>query len=186
MVIDNIYNSAELKMSKSVEVLKLNLAKIRTGRAHTGILDHIKIDYYGTPSLISQVANVSLIDARTISVTPYEKNMLGHIEKSIRESDLGLNPIPMGDTIRVPMPVLTEERRRDLVKISKSEGEETKIAVRNIRRECNDLVKRMLKEKEISENEERKIQDSIQKVTDSKISEIDKMISHKESEIMII
>ncbi|AFZ82738.1 ribosome recycling factor [Candidatus Kinetoplastidibacterium crithidiae] len=187
MDLDSVCKSAEIKMSKSVDMLKSNLAKIRTGRAHTGILDHIKIDYYGSPSLITKIANVSLTDSRTISVTPYEKNMLSSIEKAIRESDLGLNPISMGgNSIKVPMPPLTEERRKDLVKISKSEGEESKIAIRNIRRECNEVVKKMLKEKEISENDERRVQDSIQKITDIKISEIDRIITQKESEIMVI
>jgi ribosome recycling factor len=182
----DIKKSAESRMAKSIETLKTNLAKIRTGRAHTGILDHVQVEYYGSPVPVSQVANVNLVDARTISVQPYEKNMAGPIEKAIRESDLGLNPISMGETIRVPMPALTEERRRDLTKVVKNEGEDAKIAVRNLRREANEGLKKLVKDKSISEDEERRAQDEVQKLTDRCVAEIDKLISAKEAEIMTV
>ena len=165
---------------------KANLGKIRTGRAHTGILDHVQVEYYGSPVPVGQVANVNLVDARTLSVQPYEKHMSGPIEKAIRESDLGLNPISMGDNIRVPMPALTEERRRDLTKVVRSEGEDAKIAVRNLRREANDSLKKLVKDKEISEDDERRAQDDIQKLTDRNVVEIDKMVVQKEAEIMTV
>ncbi|MGE8616077.1 MAG: ribosome recycling factor, partial [Achromobacter veterisilvae] len=168
------------------DTLKTNLAKIRTGRAHTGILDHVQVEYYGSPVPISQVGNVNLVDARTISVQPYEKQMAGPIEKAIRESDLGLNPISMGDTIRVPMPALTEERRRDLTKVVRSEGEDAKVAVRNLRREANEALKKLVKDKEISEDDERRSQDEVQKLTDRSVADIDKMVSQKEAEIMTV
>lgn len=181
-----IRKSAEARMAKSLDTLKINLGKIRTGRAHTGILDHVQVDYYGSPVPVGQVANVNLVDARTISVQPYEKHMAGPIEKAIRESDLGLNPISMGDTIRVPMPALTEERRRDLTKVVRSEGEDAKIAVRNLRREANDALKKLVKDKEISEDDERRSQDDIQKLTDRNVVDIDKMVVQKEAEIMTV
>lgn len=181
-----IRKSAEARMAKSLDTLKINLGKIRTGRAHTGILDHVQVEYYGSPVPVGQVANVNLVDARTISVQPYEKHMAGPIEKAIRESDLGLNPISMGDTIRVPMPALTEERRRDLTKVVRSEGEDAKIAVRNLRREANDSLKKLVKDKEISEDDERRSQDDIQKLTDRNVVEIDKMVVQKEAEIMTV
>ncbi len=181
-----IRKSAEARMAKSLDTLKINLGKIRTGRAHTGILDHVQVEYYGSPVPVGQVANVNLVDARTISVQPYEKHMAGPIEKAIRESDLGLNPISMGDTIRVPMPALTEERRRDLTKVVRSEGEDAKIAVRNLRREANDSLKKLVKDKEISEDDERRAQDDIQKLTDRNVVEIDKMVVQKEAEIMTV
>ncbi|MBB1624530.1 ribosome recycling factor [Achromobacter sp. UMC71] len=181
-----IRKSAEARMAKSLDTLKINLGKIRTGRAHTGILDHVQVEYYGSPVPVGQVANVNLVDARTISVQPYEKHMAGPIEKAIRESDLGLNPISMGDTIRVPMPALTEERRRDLTKVVRSEGEDAKIAVRNLRREANDALKKLVKDKEISEDDERRSQDDIQKLTDRNVVEIDKMVVQKEAEIMTV
>lgn len=166
-------------MAKSLDTLKTNLAKIRTGRAHTGILDHVQVEYYGSPVPISQVGNVNLIDARTISVQPYEKSMAAAIEKAIRESDLGLNPMSMGDSIRVPMPALTEERRRDLTKVVRSEGEDAKVAVRNLRREANEGLKKLVKDKEISEDDERRAQDDVQKLTDRSVADIDKMVTQK-------
>ncbi|MFZ9313605.1 MAG: ribosome recycling factor [Betaproteobacteria bacterium] len=178
--------SADQKMGKTIENLKLNLSKVRTGRAHTGLMDHIQVDYYGTPSPLHQVANVTLIDSRTIGVQPWEKKMVAIVEKAIRESDLGLNPATSGDLIRVPMPALTEERRRELTKVIKHEGEETKIAVRNIRRDANEALKKMVKDKLISEDEERRAQDDTQKLTDKHIAEIDKLLTQKESEIMTV
>jgi ribosome recycling factor len=186
MSVAEVRKSAETRMAKSLETLKVNLSKIRTGRAHTGILDHVQVDYYGSPVPVSQVANVNLVDARTISVQPYEKHMGSVIEKAIRESDLGLNPISMGDSIRVPMPALTEERRRDLTKVVKSEGEDAKVAIRNIRREANDTFKKLVKDKEISEDDERRAQDDVQKLTDRNVADIDKMVVTKEAEIMTV
>jgi ribosome recycling factor len=173
-------------MGKSLETLKANLAKIRTGRAHTGILDHVQVEYYGSPVPISQVANVTLMDARTLSVSVWEKNLGAAVEKAIRDSDLGLNPVGMGDSIRVPMPALTEERRRDLNKVVKSEGEDAKIAIRNLRRDANEAFKKLVKEKEVSEDDERRAQDIVQKLTDRCVVEIDKMIVQKEAEIMTV
>ena len=181
-----IRKSAEARMAKSLDTLKINLGKIRTGRAHTGILDHVQVEYYGSPVPVGQVANVNLVDARTISLQPYEKHMAGPIERAIRDSDLGLNPISMGDNIRVPMPALTEERRRDLAKVVKSEGEDAKIAVRNLRREANEALKKSVKDKEISEDDERRASDDVQKLTDRCVAEIDKMIIQKEAEIMTV
>ncbi len=186
MSLAEIRKSVESRMDKSLETLKLNLAKIRTGRAHTGILDHVQVDYYGSPVPVGQVANVNLIDARTISLQPYEKHMSGPIEKAIRDSDLGLNPVSMGDTIRVPMPALTEERRRDLAKVVKSEGEDAKIAVRNLRREANESLKKLVKDKVISEDDERRGQEDVQKLTDRSVVEIDRMVVQKEAEIMTV
>ncbi len=186
MSLSEIRNSADARMAKSVESLKAGLAKIRTGRAHTGILDHVMVEYYGSPVPVSQVANVNLLDARTISVQVWEKTMAGPVEKAIRESDLGLNPIAMGDNIRVPMPALTEERRRDLTKVVRGEGEDAKVAVRNLRREANETLKKLLKDKEISEDEERRGQDEVQKLTDRYVAEIDKLVSQKEAEIMTV
>jgi ribosome recycling factor len=186
IMIVEIKKSAEQKMQKSLDALKLDLGKIRTGRAHTGLLDHVTVDYYGAPTLISQVANVNLADARTITVAPWEKKMLGAIEKAIRSSDLGLNPVTVGELIRVPMPALTEERRRDLTKVVKHEGETARVAVRNIRRDANTHLKDLLKEKEIAEDDERRGQDEIQKITDRYIAEIDKLLQIKEAELMAI
>jgi ribosome recycling factor len=186
MSIADIQKSAESRMSKSLETLKANLAKIRTGRAHTGILDHVQVEYYGSPVPISQVANVTLMDARTLSVSVWEKNLGAAVEKAIRDSDLGLNPVGMGDSIRVPMPALTEDRRRDLNKVVKSEGEDAKIAIRNLRRDANEAFKKLIKEKEISEDDERRAQDVVQKLTDRCVVEIDKMILQKEAEIMTV
>lgn len=184
--IQEIRSTAEAKMSRTIESLKGNLAKVRTGRAHTGLMDHIQVDYYGTPTPLNQVANVTLIDGRTIGVQPWEKKMVAVVEKAIRESDLGLNPATSGDLIRVPMPALTEERRRELTKVIKHEGEETKIAVRNIRRDANESLKKLLKEKTISEDDERRGQDETQKLTDRFTVEIDKLLAQKESEIMTL
>lgn len=186
MSVAEIRKSAEARMVKSLDTLKTNLAKIRTGRAHTGILDHVQVEYYGSPVPISQVGNVNLIDARTISVQPYEKSMAAAIEKAIRESDLGLNPMSLGDSIRVPMPALTEERRRDLTKVVRSEGEDAKVAVRNLRREANEALKKRVKDKEISEDDERRAQDDVQKLTDRSVADIDKMVTQKEAEIMTV
>jgi ribosome recycling factor len=185
-MIADIKKSAEQKMQKSLEALKLDLGKVRTGRAHTGLLDHITVDYYGTPTLINQVASVNLADARTITVAPWEKKMLSAIEKAIRNSDLGLNPVTVGELIRVPMPPLTEERRRDLTKVVKHEGEAARVAMRNIRRDANGHLKDLLKEKKIAEDEERRGQDDIQKLTDRYIAEIDKLLQIKEAELMAI
>lgn len=186
MSIADVKKNAEQRMIKSIDTLKTDLAKVRTGRAHTGILDHIQVDYYGTPTQISQVASVTLLDARTISVQPWEKKMIPVIEKAIRESDLGLNPSSQGDSIRVPTPPLSEERRKEMVKLVKTEGEDAKIAVRNIRRDANEALKRMVKDKAASEDEERRAQDDVQKLTDRFVADIDKLISEKEKEVMTV
>ncbi len=186
MSIAEIKKNAEAKMSRSVESFKNELQKIRTGRAHPGILDQVHVDYYGSPVPISQVANVSLLDARTISVQPWEKGMGAKIEKAIRESELGLNPSSQGDLIRVPMPALSEERRRDLTKIVRNAGEDARIAVRNLRRDANDHAKRLLKDKEISEDDERRSLDDLQKLTDRTIAEIDRLVTAKEAEVMAV
>lgn len=181
-----VKKSAEQKMQKSLEALKNDLAKIRTGRAHSGLLDHVTVDYYGSLVPVPQVANVTLIDARTLGVAPYEKKMVGAIENAIRDSDLGLNPASQGDLIRVPMPALTEERRRDLAKIVKGEGEDAKIAVRNVRRDANAALKELLKQKTVSEDDERRAQEDVQKLTDRYVGEIDKLLQTKEAELMAI
>ncbi len=186
MSLAEVRNSAETRMTKSLEALKVGLSKIRTGRAHAGILDHVMVDYYGSPVPVSQVGNVNLVDARTISIQVWEKNMAGPIEKAIRNSDLGLNPVSMGDSIRVPMPALTEERRRDLTKVVRTEGEDAKIAVRNLRRDANDTLKKLVKDKEISEDDERRMQDDVQKLTDKFVAEVDKLVAQKEAEIMTV
>ena len=186
MSIADIKKNAEAKMAKSIDSLKNDLHKIRTGRAHPGILDQISVDYYGSMVPISQVANVTLLDARTISVQPWEKGMGAKIEKAIRESDLGLNPASQGDLIRVPMPPLTEERRRDLTKVVRNAGEDAKVAVRNLRRDANEQAKKLLKDKEIGEDDERRSLDEVQKLTDRVINEIDKLISAKEAEILAV
>ncbi len=185
-MITDIKKSAELKMQKSLEALKTCLGKVRTGRAHTGLLDHVTVDYYGAPVPISQVANISLSDGRTISVTPWEKSMLAPIEKTIRDSDLGLNPVTVGEMIRVPMPALTEERRRDLTKVVKHEAEAARVAMRNIRRDANTHLKELLKDKKIAEDEERRGQDEIQKLTNQHITEVDKALQAKEAELMVV
>ncbi len=186
MAIADIKNNVEQKMQKSLETLKTDLAKVRTGRAHTGLLDHIHVDYYGSPTALSQVANVTLVDSRPIGVQPWEKKMVQVVEKAIRDADLGLNPATSGDMIRVPMPALTEERRRELTKVVKSEGEDAKIAIRNLRRDANNQLKEALKAKELSEDDERRAQDDVQKLTDRSIAEIDKMVTQKEAEIMTV
>lgn len=181
-----VKQSAEQKMQKSIEALKNDLAKVRTGRASTGLLDHVHVDYYGTMMPVPQVANVTLVDARTLGVSPFEKKMLAAIDKAIRDSDLGLNPAAQGDMIRVPMPALTEERRKDLAKVVRNEGEDAKIAVRNIRRDANNTLKDMLKNKTVSEDDEHRAQDEVQKLTDRYVAEIDKMLQAKETELMAI
>ncbi len=186
MTVADVKKTTEQKMQKSIETLKADLSKVRTGRAHTGILDHVMVDYYGTPTQIAQVANVTLLDARTIGVQPWEKKMLATIEKAIRESDLGLNPSTVGDVIRVPTPALTEERRKEMVKLVKTEGEDAKIAVRNIRRDANEGLKKLLKDKAISEDDERRAQDDVQKLTDKFVAEIDKLVVDKEKEVMTV
>ena len=185
-MIPEIKKTAEQKMKKSLESLRADLAKVRTGRAHAGILDHVMVDYYGTPTAIPGVANVTLIDARTIGVTPWEKKMASTIEKAIRDSDLGLNPSTTGDMVRVPMPILTEERRRDLTKIVKGEGENARVAVRNVRRDANTQLKDLLKKKSIAEDDDRRAQEEIQKLTDRHIADIDKALQVKEAELMAI
>src|SRR5450759_1693829 len=174
-MIADVKKTAEQKMHKSLEALKTDLGKVRTGRAHTGILDHITVDYYGTQMPLNQVANLTLLDARTIGISPWEKKMGAVIEKAIRESDLGLNPAAQGDMIRVPMPSLTEERRRELIKVVKQEGENAKVAIRNLRRDANNHLKDALKKKEVSEDDERRAQDDIQKLTDRFVVEVDKL-----------
>ena len=186
MTIADIKKTAETKMAKSIEALKSDLQKVRTGRAHPGILDQVHVDYYGSMVPISQVANVSLLDARTISVQAWEKGMSGKIEKAIRESDLGLNPSAQGDLLRVPMPALTEERRKELTKVVRHEGENTKVAVRNLRRDANEHLKKLLKDKEISEDDERRSQDEVQKLTDRTVIEIDRLVQAKEADVLAV
>jgi ribosome recycling factor len=183
-MISELKKTIEQKMNKSIEVLKADLAKVRTGRAHTGLLDHVQVEYYGSMVPVNQVANVTLIDARTIGVQAWEKQMAPKIEKAIRDSDLGLNPAAQGELIRVPMPALTEERRRDLTKVVRHEGETAKVAVRNLRRDANQQLKDAVKDKTISEDEERRAQDDIQKLTDRYVAEIDKLLAQKEHELM--
>jgi ribosome recycling factor len=186
MAVGDVKKSAEQKMQKSIETLKGNLAKVRTGRAHAGILDHVMVDYYGNPTQLTQVANVTLIDARTIGVQPWEKKMVAVVEKAIRESDLGLNPSTQGDIIRVPTPALTEERRKEMAKLVKVEAEDAKIAIRNIRRDGNETLKKLLKEKACSEDDERRAQDEVQKLTDKFVIEVDKLAAEKEKELMTV
>ena len=186
MSIADVKSGAQQKMNKSIDTLKADLAKVRTGRAHVGMLDSVQVDYYGNPTPINQVANVTLVDARTIGVQPWEKKMLATIEKAIRDADLGLNPSSQGDLIRVPTPPLTEERRKEMVKLVKSEGEEAKIAVRNIRRDANEALKKMVKDKACSEDDERRAQDDVQKLTDKFVSDIDKLLVEKEKEVMTV
>ncbi|WP_018953118.1 ribosome recycling factor [Thioalkalivibrio sulfidiphilus] len=181
---DSIKKDAKARMGKSIESLRNELAKIRTGRAHTSLLDHVMVEYYGSEVPISQVANVNVEDARTLTVTPWEKTMVSKVEKAIMTSDLGLNPSSMGTVIRVPMPALTEERRRDLVKVVRGEAENARVAIRNIRRDANNALKALVKGKEISEDDERRAQDEIQKLTDSHIEEVDKVLAEKEKELM--
>ncbi|AJP48217.1 ribosome-recycling factor [Rugosibacter aromaticivorans] len=185
-MIPELKKITEQKMQKSLEALQSDLGKVRTGRAHTGILDHVQVDYYGSLMPINQVANITLLDARTIGVQPWEKPMVSKVEKAIRDSDLGLNPATQGDVIRVPMPALTEERRRDLIKVVKHEGENAKIAIRNLRRDANAHLKDVLKKKEISEDDERRVQDDIQKLTDRYVLEVDKLLAEKEKDLMAV
>ncbi|PPC82409.1 MAG: ribosome recycling factor [Methylotenera sp.] len=185
-MLEEVKKNAELKMQKSLEALKNDLAKVRTGRAHVGLLDHVMVEYYGSMVSVNQVANINLGDARTINVQPYEKNMIAKVEKAIRDSDLGLNPATNGDLIRVPMPMLTEERRRDLTKIVRTEGEGAKVAIRNVRRDANDALKKLVKDKAISEDDERRAQDDVQKATDKAVAEVDKMLQVKEADLMAV
>jgi ribosome recycling factor len=185
-MISDVRNSAEQKMTRSIETLKADLAKVRTGRAHTGLLDHIHVDYYGSPMPLSQVANVTLADPRTIGVTPWEKKMIPAVEKAIRESDLGLNPATSGEMIRVPMPALTEERRKELIKVVHKEAEAAKIAVRNVRRDANEQLKKLLKDKQCSEDDERRAHDDLQKLTDRFVAEVDRLLQAKEADLMAI
>jgi len=186
MTIADIRKSAEQKMSKTVEALKHDLAKIRTGRAHPGLLDHIHVDYYGSMVPLSQVAQIGLGDARTITVQPWEKKIVGAVEKAIRDSDLGVNPASHGDVIRVPMPPLTEERRKELTKVVRHEGENARVAVRNTRRDAITHLKDMLKKKEVSEDDERRAQEEVQKLTDRYVAEIDKVVAEKEKEVLTV
>ncbi len=185
-MINDIKKTAEQKMMKSLEALKADLSKVRTGRAHTGLLDHIHVDYYGTQMPLAQVASVTLADARTIGVQPWEKKMVPVVEKAIRDADLGLNPATSGDLIRIPMPALTEERRKELTKVVHKDAEAARVAVRNIRRDANEHLKKSLKEKECSEDEERHAQTDVQKLTDRYIAEIDKVMQAKEADLMAI
>lgn len=178
--------TTEQKMHKSIEAFKADLSKVRTGRAHTGLLDHIMVDYYGAATPLNQVARVTLIDARTIGVAPFEKKMLQVVEKAIRDSDLGLNPASTGEQVRVPMPPLTEERRKELIKVVRHEAENARVAVRNLRRDANHHLKEALKKKEVSENDERRTQDDVQKLTDRFVAEIDKLLEQKEAELLAV
>ncbi len=186
MTIDEIRKNVESKMDQSINAFKSNLTKIRTGRANPALLDTVQVDYYGALLPISQVANVTLIDSRTIGIQPWEKGMGAKIEKAIRESDLGLNPASMGDLIRVPMPAMTEERRKELTKVVRGEGENAKIAVRNLRRDANDTVKKLVKDKLASEDDQKRSESEIQKVTDRHILTIDQLIAAKEQDIMAV
>ena len=186
MSLADVKKNAQDRMVKSIETLRADLAKVRTGRAHTGILDHVMVDYYGSPTALPMVANLTLVDARTIGVQPFEKKMLAAIEKAIRDADLGLNPSSQGEMIRVPTPPLTEERRKEMVKLTKSEGEDAKIAVRNIRRDANEALKKMVKDKTASEDDERRSSDEIQKLTDKAVADIDKLLGEKEKEILTV
>jgi ribosome recycling factor len=184
--IADLKKTTDQKMDKTIQAFKSDLAKVRTGRAHTGLLDHIHVDYYGTPTPLNQVAKVTLLDARTIGVAPFEKKMIPAVEKAIRESDLGLNPASQGDTVRVPMPLLTEERRKELIKVVKHEAENARVAVRNLRRDAIQHLKDALKKHEVSENDERRAQDEVQKMTDRHVAEIDKLLQEKEKELMAV
>lgn len=185
-MIAELKKSTEARMKKSLEAFKADLAKVRTGRAHTGLLDHISVDYYGNPTPLQQVARVTLIDGRTIGVSPFEKKLAPVIEKAIRDANLGLNPAAAGDTIRVPMPSLTEERRKELAKVVHKEAESARVAIRNLRRDANNALKEALKDKEVSENDERRAQDEVQKLTDRHIAEIDALLKQKEAELMAV
>ena len=186
MTIADIKKNTETRMEQSIAAFKNNLAKIRTGRANPGLLDVVHVDYYGSMVPLSQVANVALLDARTISVQPWEKGMGAKIEKAIRESDLGLNPASMGDLIRVPMPPMSEERRREMTKLVKSEGEQAKVAVRNLRRDANEAVKKLVKDKVATEDDQKRTEADVQKMTDKRIAEIDQLVAAKEQDIMAV
>jgi ribosome recycling factor len=186
MIIAELKKGTEQKMGKSVEAFKADLAKVRTGRAHTGLLDHVMVDYYGAQTPLAQVAKVTLLDARTIGVTPFEKKMTQAVEKAIRDADLGLNPAAQGETVRVPMPALTEERRKELIKVVRHEAENARVAVRNLRRDAIHQLKDALKKHEVSENDERRAQDEVQKMTDRHIADIDKLLQDKEKELMAV
>lgn len=186
MQIAELKKNTDLKMNKTIEAFKADLVKVRTGRAHTGLLDHVTVDYYGALTPINQVAKVTLLDARTIGVVPFDKKMLQPVEKAIRNSDLGLNPAATGDTIRVPMPLLTEERRKELTKVVRHEAENARIAIRNLRRDAIHHLKEGLKKKEVSENDERRTQDEVQKLTDQHIAAIDQLLQQKEAELMAV
>ncbi|HEX6320800.1 MAG TPA: ribosome recycling factor [Burkholderiales bacterium] len=186
MVITELKKTTDQKMDKSVQAFKADLAKVRTGRAHTGILDHVMVDYYGSPTPLNQVAKVTLLDSRTIGVTPFEKKMAQAVEKAIRDSDLGLNPASQGETVRVPMPALTEERRKELIKVVRHEAENARVAVRNLRRDANTHLKDALKKKEVSENDERAAQNEVQKMTDRHIADIDRLLAEKEKELLAV
>jgi ribosome recycling factor len=178
--------TTEQKMGRSIDAFKGDLAKVRTGRAHTGLLDHVMVDYYGSATPLNQLAKITLLDARTIGVAPFDKKMLPAVEKAIRDANLGLNPASMGDTVRVPMPALTEERRKELIKVVRHDAENARIAIRNLRRDANHHLKEALKKKEVSENDERRTQDEVQKLTDRSIGEIDKLLQQKEAELMAV
>lgn len=186
MTIADIKKTTEAKMEQSIQAFKNNLSKIRTGRANPGLLDVVQVEYYGSMVPLSQVANVSLLDSRTISVQPWEKGLSAKIEKAIRESDLGLNPASMGDLIRVPMPPMSEERRREMTKLAKSEGEHAKVAVRNLRRDANEAVKKLVKDKEATEDDQKRTEADVQKMTDKRIAEIDQLVAAKEQDIMAV
>jgi len=186
MAMADIKKQASEKMAKSIDTLKHDLSKVRTGRAHTGLIDHLRVDYYGTETPINQVASVTLSDARTIAIQPFEKKMVQAVEKAIRDSDLGVNPATSGDVIRVPMPPLTEERRKELAKIVKHEGENAKVAVRNIRRDAMTHVKALLKEGEVSEDDDKRAEKEIQAMTDKSVQDIDKLVAEKEKDLMAV
>jgi ribosome recycling factor len=186
MNIADLKKQTDQKMDKSVQAFKADLAKVRTGRAHTGILDHVMVDYYGTATPINQVAKVTLIDSRNIGVTPFEKKMTQAVEKAIRDSDLGLNPATQGETVRVPMPPLTEERRKELIKVVRHEAEDARVAVRNLRRDAIHHLKDALKKHEVSENDERRAQDEVQKMTDRHVADIDRLLAEKEKELLAV
>lgn len=185
-MIAELKSATEQKMKRSLEAFRTDLAKVRTGRAHTGLLDHISVDYYGNQTPLNQVANISLLDARTIGVTPWEKKMVATVEKAIRDADLGLNPATLGETVRVPMPALTEERRKELIKLVRHEAENARVAVRNLRRDANSALKEAFKQKEISENDERRAQDEVQKLTDRYVAEVEKLLQQKEAELLAV
>ena len=185
-MIEDILKDAETRMGKSIETLKAELAKVRTGRAHPSLLEHVTVEYYGAQVPLSQVANIHVADARTLTVSPWEKPMLSKVEKAIMTSDLGLNPVTAGEVIRVPLPALTEERRRDLARVVRSEGEGAKVAIRNIRRDANNDFKTLLKEKEISEDDERRAEEAIQKLTDQYIGQVDQVLQAKEKDLLEI